>query len=64
MSFLNCCRANEIKNDFILNNEKTDNSKKEISNSIISFDNKSIKKKRNNQHTKNFKSNNKYNKSK
>ena len=45
MSFLNCCRANEIKNDFIINNEKTDNSKKEISNSIISFDNKSIKKK-------------------
>ena len=40
MSFLNCCRANKIKNNFIINNEKTDNSKKEISNSIISFDNK------------------------
>ena len=36
MSFLNCCRANEIKNDFIINNEKSENSKKEMNNSIIS----------------------------
>ena len=33
MSFLNCCRANEIKNDFIINNEKSENS---MNNSIIS----------------------------
>jgi hypothetical protein len=36
MLFLNCCRANEIKNDFIINNEKSENSKKEMNNSIIS----------------------------
>ena len=36
MSFLNCCKANEIKNDFIINNEKSENSKKEMNNSIIS----------------------------
>ena len=36
MSFLNCCRSNEIKNDFIINNEKSENSKKEMNNSIIS----------------------------
>ena len=36
MSFLNCCRANEIKNDFIINNEKSENSKKEMNNPIIS----------------------------
>ena len=61
MSFLNCCSSNELKNDFVINNENIINSNKnELNNSIISFDNKNTKKKEfeYHQNTKNNKNDN------